>query len=237
MEWAYALGPNTTPFKMAFQVNETMATAGVPVLEPGAGAAGVILASTTGAANMVGVTIDTVTFVTAQQTDGTSAERLVTVIINPDAVWEMLMSGGSSEGTALELRDVTTATSDGLSVITGDAWDSPSMDEGAVWGFDGVNAGQIRKITSVSSTTATVTVAFDNDHPVGDNFLFAPYWPLDSNAIQLTTLLTEADASIVVGTGAALRCIEIRHGDISNEGRTKSFVLAISDDHVLRETT
>ena len=237
MEWAYALGPNTTPFKMLFQIQETMSTAGVPVLEPGAGQAGIALASTTGAANMVGVTLDAATYVTAQQTDGTSAERRVSVIINPDAVWELLMSGGAAEGTALELRDVTTATTDGLSVITGDAWNSPTMDEGAVWGFDGVNAGQIRKITSVDGTTATVTVAFDNDHPVGDNFLFAPYWPLDSNAIQLSTLLTEADASIAVGTGAALRCIEIRNGDLSNEGRTKSHVLAISDDHVLRETT
>ena len=237
MEWAYGLHPNSTPFAMDFQVDETMATAGVPVLEPGANQAGVVLASTTAAANMVGVTLGTATFVTAQQTDGTSAERTVKVIINPDAVWEMLMSGGATEGTALELRDVTTATTDGLSVITGDAWNSPEMDEGAIWGFDGVNASQIRKITSTDGTTATVRVAFDNDHPVGDNFLFAPYWPLDSNAIQLTALLTDADASIAVATGAALRCIEIRHGDLSNEGRTKSYVLAISDDHVLRETT
>jgi len=237
MEWAYALGPNTTPFAMDFQVNETMSTAGVPVLEPGAGNAGVILASTTASANMVGVTIGTATFVTAQQTDGSSAERLVKVIINPDAVWEMLMSGGAAEGTALALQAVTTATTDGLDVTTAAEWSNPTFDEGAVWGFDGANAGQIRKITAVSGTAATVTVAFDNDHAVGANFLRAPYWPLDSNRIQLTTLLTDADASIAVGTGATLRCIEIRQGDLSNEGRTKSYVLAISDDHVLRETT
>ena len=237
MEWAKALNSGKTPNMLSLQINETMSTAGVPVLEPGAGNAGVILASTTGAANMVGVTIDTATFVTAQQTDGTSAERLVKVIINPDVVWEMLMSGGAAEGTALALRAVTTVSTDGLVVTTAEDWATPTYDEGAVFGFDGANAGQIRKITSVSTTAGTVTVAFDNNTVVGDNFIRVPYWPMDSATIQLTTLLTQADASIAVGTGAAFRCIEIRNGDLSNEGRTKSFVLAISDDHVLRETT
>ena len=237
MEWAYALGPNTTPFKMLFQVSETMATAGVPVLVPAAGTAGVPLASATASANMVGVTLDTVTYVTAQQTAPAVAERRVNVIINPDAVWEMLMSGGAAEGTALALQAITTATTDGLDVTTGATWTSPQYDEGAVFGFDGANAGQIRKITATDATSATVTVPFDNDHAVGDNFIRVPWWPLSTNRINLTTLLTEARADIAVATGATLRCIEIRNGDLSNEGRTKSYVLAVSDDHQLRETT
>jgi len=238
MEYAYMLGGGA-PLKMGFQINATMDTAGIPVLAPGAGNAGVQLSTTTSWANAVGVTLDTATYVTAQQTDGTSAEREVDVIISPQAVFRALMSGGSTEGTALALQAVTTATTDGLDVTTGAEWSNPTFDEGVAWGYDGANAGQKRKITAVSSTAATLTVAFDNDHQVGDNFLRAPYWFLDDggNNIQTTTLLTQADASIAVGTGGAAKIIDMELRDVADDGQNKSFVLFIFDDHALRETT
>lgn len=231
MELAYTMS-GAAPLMKKFQVNATVARAGVPLVIPGAGNAGVVLATTTGAADMVGVNLDTATYVTAQQTDGSSAERKITLVVNPDAVWRMLMSGGATENTALTLQTVTTAATDGLSVTTAAEWSNPTFDEGFVWGYDGANAGQARKITSVSSTAGTVTVAFDQDTDVGDNFLRCPYSPIQGTTIQLTTLLTQANASIAVGTGAQFKTVELLLRDINNEGRTNSYVLAVSGDHV-----
>lgn len=231
MQYAYSLTGNSTPVMKKYQVAAT-AAAGVPLLIPAAGGAGLATSTTTSAANMVGVTLDSATYVTAQQTDGTSAEREVTMIVNPDAVWRIKMSGGATEDTALTLYDVTTASTDGLTITTGDAWNSPTYDEGVVWGYDGANAGSFRKITSVGATAGTVTVAFDQDTVVGDNFLRAPYWPCQGTTIQLTTNLTQADASIAVGTGAAFVPVELYLRDITDSGQTNSFVLACSGDHV-----
>ena len=126
-----------------------------------------------------------------------------------------------------------TASTTGLVVTTGDDFTSPEFDEGAIWGYDGANMGQIRKITSTGATAATVTVAFDEDTVVGDNFLIAPFWPLDDGSVvaQLTTNFTEIDASIAVGTGAELICIEIGALDLTREGTLKSYGLFVSNDH------
>lgn len=231
MELAYTMSGGKVLLKK-YQINATVANAGVPLVIPAGGNAGVVLATTTGAANMVGVNLDTATYVTAQQTDGTSAEREVTVIINPDAVWRAKMSGGATENTALALHAISTASSDGLTLTTGTAWDSPTFDEGVAWGYDGANVGQFRKVTSVSGTAGTVTVAFDRDTVVGDNFLRAPYWPVQTVAVQLTTNLYQADASIAVGTGAEFKVVDMDLRDNSDSGRTNSFIYIIPTDHV-----
>lgn len=230
MDFAYTMS-GSAPFVKKFQIAATVANAGIPLLIPAAGGAGLALGTTTSAANMVGVCIDTATYVTAQQTDGTSAEREVSVIINPDAVWKMRMSGGATAGTALTLQEVSTASTDGLAVTTGAEWSSPTYDEGVVWGYDGPNAGAFRKITSVSSTAGTVTVAFDQDTVVGDNFLRAPYWVCQSTNIQLTSDLTEANAAIAVGTGAEFKPVDFELRDISDDGRNNSYVYAVAGDH------
>ena len=232
MEFAYDLSGATNAVHRKYQVAATNTTVGMPFLIPAASGSGLVVATTTGAVNMVGVNIDTAgTYVTAQQTSNADTERTVSLIINPFAVYRMLMSGGATEGTALTLYDVTTASTDGLAVTTGDDWTSPQFDEGTVWGYDGANAKKDRKITSTSSTAATVTVAFPNDTAVGDNFLRCPYTPLQGATIQLTTLLTQADASIAVATGAAFTPIELILNDIGGEGRTTSYVLAVSADN------
>ena len=236
MKFAYSLSGNKMLVRR-YQVNATFANAGVVALDPGADNAGVAISTTTSFADAVGVSLDTATYVTAQQTDGTSAERKISIILQPDAVYRATLSGGATENTALTLYPVTTLSSDGLAVTTATDWTSPEWDEGSVWGYDGANLGQIRKVTSTSSTAATVTVPFDYDTVVGDNFLRAPYNPLQTLTLQTTTNLYQADASIAVGTGGAVRVIDIIHRDISNEGRTKSEVLFILGDHALGETT
>lgn len=233
MNYAYDLaGAHSVPVLKKYQVAASNSVLGLPYLIPAANGAGVVLATTTGAADAIGVNVDAAgTYVTAQQSDNSDTARLTSIIINPLAVYRMLLSGGATEGTALTLYDVTTASAAGTAVTTGDDWTSPEFDEGTVWGYDGANAGKARKITSTSSTAATVTVAFPLDTVVGDNFLRCPYNPGQTTTIQLTTALTQADASIAVGTGAPFRVVELVLNDIGGNGRTSSYVLAVLGDH------
>ncbi len=237
MEYAYRTGGAGAPLVKKYQVGITMSNANVPVIAAADGGAGVVLPTTTAGINQVGVSLDTATYVTAQQTDGTSTEREVAIVISPDAVFRALMAGGSTEGTALTLYDVTTASTTGLDVVTGD--DFSNFDEGVIWDYDGANVGQKRKITIGDATDATVAVAFDFDTVVGDNFMVAPWWFLDikSNDITTTTNLYQVDASATVDAGWQARIVDMELRDISGEGRTNSYLLFMFDDHLLAYPT
>lgn len=230
------------PYLRKFQIGVSITNIGIPFKQAASNVAGIVIGTTTDVDNMVGINLDTATgaYVTAQQTDGTSPERLVTVIINPDAILKVRIAG-SATNAALATRDVTTASTDGLSVTTAltDAgaavdWASPTMDEGTIWGFKGANTGLKRKITSVSSTVATVTVAFDYDTVVGDKFAYAPIHPMETLTVTLTTDLKEIrqDAATATNT-AALRCINTICRDIANDGLYKSYGIMVSGNHAL----
>ena len=230
-DFVYSLS-GTAPLAKKYQVDATIANVGVPLLIDTDSEAGLNAGTTTSAADFGGMAQDTVTYTATQGTGADSAERKVGVIINPDAVWKTRLSGGATDGTALTLYDVTSESSGGTAVTTGDAWNNPTMDEGVVWGYDGANVGQIRKITSVGATAGTVTIPFDNGTVVGDNFMRAPYWPNRTISVQLTTLLFEADASIAVGTGAEYVVVDMDLRDISGDGRLKSYIHMMAKDHV-----
>ena len=223
------------PVLKKYQIAATTIT-GIPLMTPASSAGGLAAATTTSAADMVGVTLDAATYTTTQGTGASSAERLVTVVINPDAIIKMKMSGGATEDTALALQTVTTASSGGTAVTTAAEWSNPTYDEGIVWGYDGANVGQVRKITTVSSTAGTVVIPFDYGTVVGDNFLRAPFWPMGTINVQLSTLLTQANAIIAVGTGAEFRVIDVILNDIGDSGRTNSFVVVVPGDHLLNTT-
>lgn len=241
----------SVPIIKKFQFGVTLTQVGIPFTVPAANTAGVVIGTTTGATDLVGMSLDkgTVTNLVTQQsmgppftqstystTQGTgtsSAERAVALIINPFAVWAWKMSGGATEDTALSLRAITTASAGGTALTTNEDWSSPTYDEGVAWGYDGANAGRMRKVTSVSSTAGTVTIPFDYATVVGDNFIRAPYWPMQTVTLQMTTNLYQADASIAVGTGAPFRITELRLRDKSDAGQTNSFVLGISNSHAL----
>lgn len=226
------------PTIMKYPVAQTVDNVGVPQLASGAGNAGLVEATTTGADSMMGINLDLATYNTAQQSDGSDPQNLISVIVNPNAMISALLSGGAAEGTALTLYDITTATTTGLDVTTGDNFTSPEFDEGSVWGFDGVNAGHLRKITSTSSSAITVTTAFPGDHQVGDNFLIAPFNAGGIQTITLTTNLTQVNASVAAATNtAALRCIRLRGEKFANDkggdGRSNSHGLFVSGNHAL----
>ena len=221
------------PVLKKYQVAATLTNIGVPHLISAGNTGGLAVATTTGAADMVGVNLDTVTYTTTQGTGASSAERLATFVINPDAILRARISGSATEGTALSLHTVTTASAGGTAVTTAAEWSSPTFDEGVVWSYDGANAGQKRKITSVSSTAGTVTIPFDYATVVGDRFLRAPYWPMASTTVQLTTNLYEADGSIAVGTGAPFLVIDFELRDAGDAGTLRSYIHMIAGDHFL----
>jgi len=231
MEFAYDLGGTSNAAVRSYQVAASNTVKGIPYLVPVADGAGLVQGTTTGAADAVGVNLDTAgTYVTAQQSDNSDTARMTKIILNPFGVYRLLMVGSAAKA-ALTLYPVTTASTDGLAVTTGTSWTSTEFDEGTAWGYDGANAGKARKITSTSATAGTVTVAFPYDTVVGDNFLRCPYNPLQSVTLQFSTDLTAADASVAVGTGASLQTIELILNSLAHEGRTSSWVLAKFHDH------
>lgn len=222
------------PIIRKFKVGASIPRAGIIAMAPAAGNAGVIPCTTTTVTNTVGLALDSSTYSTTQSS---TAEVLVSIIVNPHAVYAYRMNEGATQGTSLVNQDVSSGSAGGTAVTTGAEWSSPTFDEGFVWANrDGVNAnmGQSRKITSVSATAGTVTVPFNNAIAVGDDFLRCPYSPYDPTAktIQFTTLLQEADASIAVGTGAAMVTV-----DFILNGAKDSYVLCSSNDHALNIAT
>lgn len=241
---AYILS-GAAPVIKKFQFGVTLTNPGIPFTIPASNTAGVVIGTTTGATDLVGFSLDTgmtgvtgaaaSTFTTTQGTGDNSAYRVVSLVINPDAAWKFMMSGGATEGTALSTQTATSASSGGTAVTTATDWSSPTTyDEGYVWGLTGANAGAARKITSVSSTAGTVTIPFDYAIAVGDTFLRCPYTPMQGTTVQLTTNLYQADASIAVATGAPFRTTELILRDGSDLGATNSFVVAVSNSHALR---
>ena len=233
MDYAYMLGGGAPHIKK-YAIGDTHTTAGVVTTAPDAAQAGLMVSTTTAMVDCVGVTLDTGTYVTAQQTDGTSAERKVSVIISPDACFRALISGGATEGTAIGLFTVTAATTDGLDVIdTAVDWTSPKTDEGLIYFTSGVNQGQSRKVITTGGAEATIATAFDGDHQVGDQGFRLPWWFFDrtSDALTTTTLLTQADMSADADAGGDIKPI-----DIELNGTTDSFLVFTIDDHALNHS-
>ena len=227
------------PYLKKFQISATASVVGVPYLVSASNAAGLTISTTTGCVNMVGINLDTATYATAQQSDGSDPDALCTFIINPDAIWKIPMSGGATDNTALTLYPITTASSTGLAITTSSNadWSSPTYDEGTVWGYDGANAGIVRKITSVSGSAITVTVALPNDTVVGDNFTVFPQQPFTLQTLTLTTALTQARQDVAVATNTAeFICIGVTARDISENGRYTSFTRCMSRYHALNPT-
>lgn len=219
------------PVVKKYQISASLTVLGTPLVASAAGAAGLSAGTTTDVTDMVGCNIDLATYATAQGAN--SPEALASVIVNPDAIWKIFMSGGATAGTVETTRDVTTASTDGLSVTTGDNWSSPTVDEGTVWGVTGANAGQVRKVTSVSATAATVTVAFARDTVVGDLFGWAPVQQHTLQTLTLTDNLAEFRQDVAVATNTAkFLCIELYPNNwVAGAGRP--YILAVARDHIL----
>jgi hypothetical protein len=202
MRFAGLLSGNA-PCILKFQVGETFAAAGVPAVVAGSNDGGVKKATTITAVSAVGVTLDTATYATAQTSSGADPSAMVSVIINPNAIWQAKLSGGATENTALSLGTEDTGSTTGLLVSTNVDYSSPSFDEGLIWCTLGANAGAARKITSLSGADAVPSVAFTNDTAIGDQFIALPFNFMGKQFVQLSTLLTQVNASVTIDTDNA----------------------------------
>lgn len=222
-------------FVREYQIGEAMANAGVGTTAATNATAGINLVTEIAAVDYVGLTLDTqATLVTAQQSDNSDPARRVTVITNSDLMIKARLNDGDTEGTALQLFDVTTESLDGLTITTGDAWDSASdKDGGTAWGFDGNNAGVFRQITSATSTAALVTVAFPNDLLVGHNFMRCPLSATTPQWPDLTNLFTEVNAEAVSDSNNVnFYVIDMILNDIGSDGRLNSYVILVPADSI-----
>ncbi len=194
MHRAYSFGG--APNLKKYQIQEAMATSGVPVIvEVLINEYGLGLASTSAAANMVGVTLDAqATLNTAQQTGNADPSVYVTVDVDPHIVLHAPMAGGATSGTALSTVAETAGSTTGLTLTSslGTAYD-----DGYAWGADGNNVGQpsLRKVIAVDGSTSTFVVAQQYDIAVGDTFYACTFGPASDSGVTLTTTLDEVDAT------------------------------------------
>jgi hypothetical protein len=227
MKLAYTLD-GSAPILKKLKLGASVATAGIPVIADASNDYGeCIPATTTSAADTYGVAIDTGTYTTTQS--ATMVEGVVTVIINPNAVWKALMSGGATSGTTLQVLESTVQSTAGTT-ITDSSVGSATMAGGTAWGVAGGNVGHSRIITTFNSgTSIVVTVPFPQDIETTDDYAQCPWSRNGSNGnLQLTSTFEQANAAIVVGTGCEVAVVEL---DLN--GLTDSYVLFKLTDHVL----
>ena len=239
MKFAYTLGGGA-PHNRKFKVDEDLATAGIPVLTAGSGDRGVNAATTTGAADTVGITLDTAVL---DDTPGT--EGIVTVTINPDAVYRIRMSGTAATGGALLTTTQTAASTTIVTITTGDPVpNSNTMLDGMIACISGANWGQTRKITAVAATTATVTTARVRSAASRDVFLLVPVFPgatqdLGGTLGTLTTTLDEANClGASTTSGIEFRVVDVEF-DFATQtfARNQSYVYAMAGDHIYKLNT
>lgn len=237
MEFAYDLAGGT-PICKKYVVAATNTVVGRHYLKTADGGVGIVLGTTTGAVDFIGVNVDAAgTYAAAQNSDGTENAKLTTLIINPLAVYRARLSGGATDGTALTARSVTTAQTDGLTVVhSGFDSSSPDMDEGTIWGLTGANSGVARKITTAANGTTTVILAFPRDSAVGDTYALAPIHPTRSLTAQFTTNCTEVDASAAISGDATVVVTEMITNDDAADGRNSSWAFIQFADHLFGAT-
>ena len=240
MNLAYVISGGA-PLIKRYKIGATVSNAGIPLLDQSTATGGVRNATTTSAANAIGVAADTATYTTTQTT--TMIEGVVSVIINPDAVYRARMSGAAAEGTQLLLTTNLTASSGGtlITITTGDPVpNSPTMLDGMAFCVTGNNGGLSRVITAVTATTATVVVPFPNAIAVSDTFVLVPWSPANFPAgavatAVLSTLLTEVRADADASGDAAINAVDVEFDNAN--ARRNSYLHLLLRDHVLNLST
>jgi hypothetical protein len=208
---------------MDFQVESDFPTAGVPALKGATGNAGVIIATADSANQMVGITVGT-----ASENDA----NLLKVMVNPDAIIRMKLSGGAASDTALSIFTVDTAASNSTVLIDGLDADPAGYEDCIVWGYSGTNIGQQRAVATVDGTDGvTVLNAYSAAHAVGDQVLFAARFPGVLDGITLTTDFTQSDATDENTDAAEFVVIGGEFRTVENDGTTNSYLHVVSQDH------
>ena len=199
----------------------------------------VVDASTTGAADLVGIYAEAVVY-SATQADfngfpgfqQSGEEGTVGIIADPFAVYALLAAGSATDLAALATAAPAnilvneTADTTGLTV-TDDVVGTVSMAGGILIGKTGNNGSIYRRIiTHTNNTSTAVEVPYPFTIAVNDQFIRLP-WSRAGQTVQLTTNLRGADATIVTGTGAPFAVMDFEVDTINN----LITVLAVARDH------
>ncbi len=228
MEFSYTLcGAAPRYKKMILGVQSDVR--GVPLIAGTAALAGAIKATTTAAVDFLGVqtNVPAVSYGTAQNSGHTENASIAEVIVNPDAVYRAKLCGGATSGTDLSAIATTAGSTTGLTATFTTL--SGNYDEGTLYCVTGNNKGISRRIASIAANVATMTVAFPKDIGSGDEFIAIPFAPDTANQyVQLTTDLTEVDATAAVDTdNANFRVVEIKMNEVGD-----SYAYLIAVDHM-----
>lgn len=228
MEFSYTLS-GATPRKRLVILGEQSDVAGVPLIAGTAALAGPIKASTTAAVDTLGVQINVPTnsYQTAKNTDNSENASIAEVIVSPDAVYKVRLSGSSTSGTALTTYTASATASDGATATFASL--ASTFDEGTLHCITGANKGVSRRIASITTNVATLTVAFPAAITTGDEFIVVPYAPDTAlQYVQLTSDLTELDASVAVDTdNVNFRVVEMKLAGVSD-----SYAYVVAADHL-----
>lgn len=223
-----------SPMIVRFKVSATGMAPGVIACAAPDGSSGeMIVTAATATANQIGTLLDaansktgeTLTYSTTQGAE----EAVYSVIVNPDQIIRGLMVTGAT-GTAITGDTIVTAASNGLTAVGSASVASPDMDQGTIWYTSGANVGRSRKITSTSSSTATVIVPFAAN-AVGDTYCYAGI----SKGLQGITLTTDVQkfrTDIAVATGVNVTCLHLELN-----GTRDSYAQVVLTDCVFQQTT
>jgi len=219
------------PLLQKFQIGEALSLAGLPLIASAlADADGVMRASTTAAAEALGVSLDAQpTRNTAQLPGDADPAVYVTVNVRPDQICRARLSGGATSGTALPEFVNSLASTNGLLVT---AAFGTAYDDGYIWGATGANAGQLRKVQGAVNTNATPIVPFRSDIAVGDIFYAVTFGPGEDAAVQLTNERYEVDATGDNQSGTNFRCRALQYFPKGQGGALQSFADLIFTDHL-----
>jgi hypothetical protein len=179
-------------------------------------------------------------YTTTQATVLASGEGMIDIEINPHLVIESVQSGATTSGTAMQLATNTVASAGGT-VVTGTGLGAGGdIDGGMIWRYQYGVAGELRTITTHTSTTdLRVTVPFSTAIAVGDTFLYSTYNETGNGAaggdgnsnITLTSDLLQADSS--AASGAGIDCCVV---NFIAAGQYDTLLQWVLGDHIFNDS-
>ena len=217
-----------------YQASATLSTAGVPLLGALTSSTdiGSVVAGTASGPIIVGsqagVSLDTTGTVAASGT--VEADILVSVIINPDAIYRVKMSGGAASDTAL------TAVTSGASA-TALTIDAVTVDNALVWGYTGSNVGVYRR---ADDATGGVSINFPVAAAQGDTYLTAHGYPAIGQAAifyDLTTELDQIDSTVVSVDMDNFICVDAETTGGDQDGINNSYYHMVQNNSMFGNAT
>lgn len=232
MEFAGTINGGAPVIKR-YQAGTAITVAGIPLMAALAATTDLAMVEPMPASSATqpnaGLALDTAADVAATGLTATS-DILVSVAINPGAILRAKMSGGTASDTALTLQATTAASTDGT-VTTG----VTTLDDSAVWGYDGANAGVLRR---ADDTSGSVSMNFPSAIASGDQFLVANAYPVAFGAasankfLDLTATLDQVRVDAAITDTDNFVIVEIEAKDISDSGDVNSFYHLVANNHV-----